>query len=124
MIRFPSAVLFVGGYEQEEQQPDPFVALNFEREEEAKGAARWLSETAGSLLTRIDPEPGGDLRVTVCSGSGETVCEGIVWEDEMWTIFREYFGQGETVWLGVSVGGSFLPEGWHRLPKEAVTIAL
>ncbi|GGA38193.1 hypothetical protein GCM10007416_08950 [Kroppenstedtia guangzhouensis] len=119
--RYPSASLFIGGYEHEERQPHPLVAMDFANEAEAWEASQWLSGEE-RLILQMRSTPEGDLRVSIATGS-EIVCEGEVWRDEMWRIFMEYLRQGEAVLFAVSVGGTVRPETLSPLPGEAVQIS-
>lgn len=120
--RYPSASLFVGGYEYEERQPHPLVAMDFDTEAEAREACRWLEGLGeNGLILRVESTPEGELQVTVSTGS-EIVCEGEVWKDEMWRIFMEYYRQGEAVLFAVPVGGTVWPDTLSPLSGEAVQI--
>lgn len=122
-VRYPSAGLFVGGYEHEERQTHPLVAMDFSDVEEAKEAARWLTGMADQeVILKIVSAPEGDLQVLVATTAGETVCEGEVWKDEMWRIFMEYYRQGEAVLFAVSLEESVLAETLCLLPEKAVLI--
>lgn len=93
--RYPSASLFVGGYEHEERQPHPLVARDFDTDAEAQEASRWLTGSGEKgLLLQMGSTPTGELEVSVSTAS-EILCQTEVWKDEMWRIFMEYYRQGE-----------------------------
>ena len=70
--------MIIGGYEEEEQQPDPFVALSYSSKEEMTAAIRGIYEQSGveeteakDLALEIASAPSGDLFVKVRTTSGK-----------------------------------------------------
>ncbi|SMO62440.1 hypothetical protein [Melghirimyces algeriensis] len=122
MIHFPAADIFIGGYEKEEQQPHPFVAIDFDSLDEAESAIDRLNQFH-DLGLKITPSPEGELQVKIFSESG-VICEEEVWKDEMWLIFMQYIQQGENVLLGVSVDRDILQNSLTSLPLESVCIKM
>lgn len=106
-MKFSVAGILIGGYEHEERQPNPFVAMDFFDDEEAMHAETWLREQKDDgVMVKIDSVSEEDLSVQIINAdSGEILCEGEVWKDEMWQIFLSYFRQVGQVLLMVSVGG-------------------
>ncbi|MFC4076884.1 hypothetical protein [Salinithrix halophila] len=117
---FTPAGFLLGGYEVDEQQPNPYFSLDFQTETEAAEAIRWLEESE-DIGVRIVSAPGEDLFLTVTDHRGP-VATGEGWKDEMWRIFDEYRRQGEDVLLLVSVAGELLKHPVLRLSGERVTV--
>lgn len=114
--------LLIGAYEQQERQPNPFVALDFTEEEEARDATGRLASMVESLTLHIASHPEGDLEVTVTGGSEQELCREMVWKDDMWRLFMEFFRQGERVLLGGSVSGVVLEDTLMPLSRKSVSI--
>ncbi|MDR6225236.1 hypothetical protein [Desmospora profundinema] len=120
-IRFPRAGLMLGGYEWEEQQRRPFVALDLETEEEVEAAVSWLSDlnqSGGTWRLIIRPSEG-DLFVRL-EQNGASVAEGEVWGDESWTIFRSFLEQENLIWLMVSRHGNVIPDLFHAIDGDVL----
>ncbi|QKG85110.1 hypothetical protein GXN76_11965 [Kroppenstedtia pulmonis] len=106
-MKFSVAGILIGGYEHEERQPNPFVAMDFLDHEDAMNAETWLKKQKDDgVMIQIGSVSEEDLSVQIIKAdSGEILCEGEVWKDEMWQIFLSYFRQMGQVLLMVSVGG-------------------
>lgn len=121
--------MIIGGYEEEEQQPDPFVALSYSSKEEMTAAIRGIYEQGGveeteakDLALEIASAPSGDLFVKVRTTSGETICQAEVWKDEMWSIFSAYYDQVGRVLLMFAVEGILEPRPFFVISRERVSI--
>ncbi|OYD08883.1 hypothetical protein [Paludifilum halophilum] len=125
MVPFSSAGILIGGYEENESQPNPFVAIDFPDRKSAEEAharveEHWSSE---NVRIRIRSIPEGDLSVTVYTHEPpSTLCEGVVWKDEMWQIFMSYFQQVNRVLLMFSTGGVVQPQSSLTLPAGSLDI--
>lgn len=121
--------LIIGGYEEEEQQPDPFVALSYSSTEEFAATVQWIHENGKvegkevhNFSLEVSSVPSGDLHVTLRSLTGETLCEAEVWKDEMWTIFTSYFNQVGRVLLMFAIDGVVEPQPRFVIPREQIQI--
>jgi hypothetical protein len=122
MLRSHEAGLLIGGYEENEQQPYPFAAMDFDDEPSAAQARDWLAaKNTPALQLHIRSTPAGELSVELVEKQ-ETLWSGEIWKDETWQFFQAFYEQVDHVLLMISVAGVVQPEPIHRLGKEQVTI--
>ncbi len=121
--------LIIGGYEEEEQQPDPFVALSYPNKDKITDIVQWIHENGKvegketrNLLLEISTSPSEDLQVTLRTLTGEILCEAEVWKDEMWSIFTSYFDQVGRVLLMFAIDGVVEPRPLFVIPREQIQI--
>lgn len=113
--------VFIGGYSEEERQPDPFVAVSFADEASAKVAFDRLKE--GEKDWRIHIESSGkNVRVVLEQAGGSPLHAEEIWKDETWHFFWSYYQQSTSVLMMVAVEGEVRPDWSIRLDKKQVRV--
>lgn len=119
--------VIVGGYSMEDQQPNPFIALEFHDLDQ-------LKQTSEQMKSRIDSpsipfqltirvSDSDELRVTLEDRKTREIwIDEECWKDEMWEIFRAYYARQEKVWVMLSHEGEVEKEPLFTLDAAAVLI--
>ncbi|MCS1350208.1 hypothetical protein [Mechercharimyces sp. CAU 1602] len=119
----------VGGYEIEEQKPEPFISLECSNKDALDRLQQWLTVQADhtsrlpDLFIQVAEETSETdlLKVTIGTGK-EQVVVGNVFRDEMWRIFEECLRQQPEVLLLLSCEGEYQLDPVYRIGKSQLEI--